>query len=157
MICDVCKDGLEGMWDPSRSKRLALLEDFLAIERSAVIPPSQCEHFLRPYRVECFRDSTADWMQHAANVYVYRHHKHRASLLASIREGCGICSSLRDYINQENPKLKNLDCFSVFHVEPGEPRMWVHLGYGQYLFRFLPLGKTYLVIIPRKQKASTYL
>lgn len=30
MLCNVCKDGLEGMWDPSRSKRLALLKDFMA-------------------------------------------------------------------------------------------------------------------------------
>lgn len=29
MLCDVCKDGLEGMWDPSRSTRLALLKDFM--------------------------------------------------------------------------------------------------------------------------------
>lgn len=29
MLCNVCKDGLEGMWDPSRSKRLGLLKDFL--------------------------------------------------------------------------------------------------------------------------------
>lgn len=28
MLCNVCKDGLEGIWDPSRSKRLALLRDF---------------------------------------------------------------------------------------------------------------------------------
>ncbi|KDN69744.1 putative heterokaryon incompatibility protein [Colletotrichum sublineola] len=28
MLCKVCKDGLEGMWDPNRSKRLALLKDF---------------------------------------------------------------------------------------------------------------------------------
>lgn len=28
MICNVCKDGLEGMWDPSRSNRLCLLTDF---------------------------------------------------------------------------------------------------------------------------------
>lgn len=34
MLCNVCKDGLEGMWDPSRSKRLALLEDFLNDHRN---------------------------------------------------------------------------------------------------------------------------
>lgn len=163
MICSVCKDGLEGMWDPSRSERLSLLQDFLAMGGTTVVSPSQREHFLPPYCVECFmamgyfKDSTADLMHHVADVYVYRHHKHRDSLLASIREGCGICSSLRDYIHKEDRQLENLDCFSVFHVEPGEPRMWVRMGYSEYLFRFLPLGKTYLAITPRKLEGSTYL
>lgn len=34
MLCKVCKDGLEGMWDPCRSKRLALLKDFIRDENS---------------------------------------------------------------------------------------------------------------------------
>lgn len=49
MICSVCKNGLEGMWDPSRSRRLALLKDFLGEDVSSVIDPSQYEHFRRRY------------------------------------------------------------------------------------------------------------
>lgn len=33
MLCNVCKDGLEGMWDPSRSKRFALFKDFMDDKR----------------------------------------------------------------------------------------------------------------------------
>lgn len=32
MLCKVCKEGLEGIWDPSRSSRLALLKDYFENE-----------------------------------------------------------------------------------------------------------------------------
>lgn len=28
MLCDVCRIGLEGIWDPSKSKRIGLIEEF---------------------------------------------------------------------------------------------------------------------------------
>lgn len=28
MLCDVCREGLEGIWDPENSRRLGLLKDF---------------------------------------------------------------------------------------------------------------------------------
>jgi hypothetical protein len=28
MICDVCRQGLDGLWDPSKTKRLGILTDF---------------------------------------------------------------------------------------------------------------------------------
>lgn len=52
MLCNVCKDGLEGMWDPSRSKRLALLTDFLGNKSNDALNShdgGKDEHFLRPH------------------------------------------------------------------------------------------------------------
>lgn len=56
MLCDVCKDGLEGMWDPRRSKRLALLRDFLDNDDDddkedtlGSHDAGKYKHFLRPY------------------------------------------------------------------------------------------------------------
>lgn len=54
MICNVCKDGIEGIWDPSRSKRLALLTDFLDEGEESVFEPSQYEHFRRRCSVKGF-------------------------------------------------------------------------------------------------------
>lgn len=94
-------------------------------------------------------------MHYVANEHVYGHHKHRASLLASIREGCAICHSFRQYLDGENPELKNFGYFSVFRVEldrecsVDRPMMRVDFANAAYGFEFFPLGKTRFAIIPR--------
>lgn len=67
MLCDVCKDSLEGMCDPLRTKRLDLLESvpfFSNDTRSKKSPGSEAER------------------------YVFGHHETRDSFLRSKVVGC---------------------------------------------------------------------
>lgn len=43
MICTVCREGLEGIWDPARTKRVGLLRDFPDVLRM-VYPDVEDEH-----------------------------------------------------------------------------------------------------------------
>lgn len=134
MLCNVCKDGLEGMWDPSRSKRLALLKDFMASYHDDDNDNAPGLH----------RTSTGDLTHHGANEYVYGHHKDRASFLASMREGCAMCNRFRYPTSDINPKLQKLGYFSVFHVTldqertVDEPIMVVKVGNSSGGFGFVP-------------------
>ncbi|KAK0384150.1 hypothetical protein NLU13_8239 [Sarocladium strictum] len=113
MLCSVCKDGLEGMWDPSRSKRLILFKDF----RPGVSRDTEQSLDRR------HASSANDFSRYKVGEYVYGHHKSKASFLASIRKGCAMCnrfSLLRSDGN--NSRLKSLGYFSVFYVSLDQER-----------------------------------
>lgn len=171
MLCKVCKDGLEGMWSPGRSKRLALLKDFLTNYHDGdnddvpgLQSASKYKTVLLPLRfrgsmvTKYFNESIGagdDLTRHGALEYVYGHHKDRASFLASKREGCAMCNRFRCPTGDENPKLQNLGYYSVFHVtldqerRVDEPVMFVNVGNSSGGFEFVPFGKTHLAIKPR--------
>lgn len=187
MLCKVCKDGLEGMWDPSRSKRLALLKDFIPYyydldnednndnddddDDKGLHDSGKHALFVAPGRhvldahtdTRYFDRSTRTYDLTQANEYVYGHHKDRASFLASKREGCALCSEFSYTDSYDNPKLQNLGYYSVFHITLDQegtidkPVMWWLSGQSSTGHELVPHGKTHLSIIPGWLGFSTYL
>lgn len=76
MLCDVCKDSLEGMWDPLRTKRLELRENFAFYDDSS----SSSE------------ESSDSEVETEVERYVFGHHETRDSFLRSKAAGCVQCS-----------------------------------------------------------------
>ncbi|USP76157.1 HET-domain-containing protein [Curvularia clavata] len=92
MLCDVCKNGLEGIWDPTQTPRLCSLEYFgEELPESAEGPD-----------------------------IVFGHHKDEASFRRSIDEGCAMCNRFGGIPERakapNNPLLEALDYFSVFWI-----------------------------------------
>ncbi|KAJ1324736.1 HET domain-containing protein [Microdochium nivale] len=116
MLCDVCKNGLEGMWDPTRTERVASFEDFIIWTDEKRTPLKGLEH-------------------------VFGHHKTEASFKVATADGCTICNK---YTTAElggppvgHQRHRNIDYFSVFYVldgkgtqssELGEPLMVCNFG-----------------------------
>ncbi|KAJ1333199.1 HET domain-containing protein [Microdochium nivale] len=96
MICDVCKNGLEGMWDPARTERVASLNDF--------------------------GDKRDQYMgQPLDNLeYVFGHHKTETSFKAAVEDGCAVCCLYTELAGNladvSHLSSRGIDYFSVFYV-----------------------------------------
>lgn len=98
MLCDVCKDSLEGMWDPVRTERLALRENFSTFTHANDSSP----------RLE---ESSVSEVEKEVERYVFGHHKTINSFLRSKAAGCVQCSR---YPSQwGNHKFGYFSVFSV--------------------------------------------
>lgn len=140
MLCRVCIDGLEGMWDPSRSKRLALAKDFDNTEDSR----------LQDSELQVLTSVNVVQVNHPGSMrpdqYVFGHHKTKESFDASIQEGCAMCNRFRGD-GAPNPKIQELGYFSVFLVRlpqgketTPKPLMHVYIGQSSGGFGFVPVG-----------------
>lgn len=105
MLCDVCKDSLEGIWDPLRTERLGLREDFdffEVVEKRFEEEHSEVERF------------------------VFGHHRTRDTFLHSKAAGCVQCSRY-----ETDHDTGRQQYFSVFCVEFSfGDRIWVKLCCG---------------------------
>lgn len=103
---------------------------------------------------------TDDVMRHGASEYAFGHHKDRASFLASMREGCAMCSRFRWPTSDVKPELREHGYYSVFYVKLDqernidEPTMFVRVGDESGGFEFVPYGKTHSAIIPGLQRLT---
>lgn len=77
MLCDICKQALEGLWGPSRYGRVTEVQS-----RRRPLPP---RHWLGDWRNGPFPE-----LQN----YVYKHHSTKASFRASQQDGCTICYAI---------------------------------------------------------------
>ncbi|KAI5923474.1 HET-domain-containing protein [Camillea tinctor] len=77
MLCNVCREGLEGIWDPDRTKRLGKLEDFSEIIDIQFQDPEEIDNVT---------------LLEVEN-YVFGHHTSYDSLLRSKRQGCVACNT----------------------------------------------------------------
>ncbi|PYH66923.1 HET domain-containing protein [Aspergillus vadensis CBS 113365] len=98
MLCKICIEGLEGIWDPNRTRRLKTDD---SDEEYGNSRGSQWE----PER------------------WVFGHHLTRESFLASIEQGCVVCckfAPLQDMENLDretlNTQLEGVEYFSVFKI-----------------------------------------
>lgn len=98
MLCDVCKDSLEGMWDPLRTKRLELRENFSIFKTAKDSFP----------RLE---ESSVSEVEKEVERYVFGHHETRNSFLRSKAAGCVQCS--RYSSDHDRGKLGYFSVFSV--------------------------------------------
>ncbi|KAK1993451.1 HET-domain-containing protein [Colletotrichum falcatum] len=140
MLCKVCKDGIEGVWDPNRSKRVALVKDF----DDDMGPDSEDGDGTPTNGTSKGPDLP---MGLSPDQYVYGLHKDMASLNASIQQGCAMCNRFAyPFASRPNPWLKELGYLSVFRVSldregsPPKPAMFVAIGDFLGQFGFVPSG-----------------
>ncbi|KAL7621821.1 hypothetical protein AAE478_007321 [Parahypoxylon ruwenzoriense] len=124
MLCNVCREGLGGIWDPNKSKRLGSLKDFPEILQ------------LR------FRDVDDDFNKVLNESellepehYVFGHHVDYDSLLRSKQQGCVACKEFLDVNDRDdvNATFAKLGYYSVFCVGLSrahfdQPAMLVYSG-----------------------------
>ncbi|POR36013.1 Uncharacterized protein TPAR_03789, partial [Tolypocladium paradoxum] len=113
MLCKVCREGLQGIWDPSKTKRVCRLDEFKDDE----VPLEDCKFgtvetykTVEPYDPEFRRP------EH----YLFGHHLTRQSFEQSVRDGCVMCHSFTPwYEGQEvksDPNITALGYYSLFSI-----------------------------------------
>lgn len=134
MLCIVCTHGLEGIWDPSKTKRVCLLRD-IPTELSSI----QDSPFIsRVLALSCKRNDL--YTQHP-DKYLFAHHKSRKSFENSIREGCVMCQTFEDHLESNlevNPEIESCGCYSMFAVSFQSPRRpyMMHIYLNDYSVEF---------------------
>ncbi|KAI1211173.1 HET-domain-containing protein [Annulohypoxylon truncatum] len=127
MLCDVCRTGLEGVWDPKNTRRIGLLEDFPDLLEK-LFPEVEDENY----------DEVLD--EHERELreperYVFGHHTDYNSMLRSKLLGCVVCSEFSDLNDEDdlNPSFANLGYYSAFQIllprgEASQATMAVYVG-----------------------------
>lgn len=135
MLCDICQQGLEGIWDPSRSKRLGTYTELFGSGEKAPDPAD-----LPPNVWSVQEKDTAPKLE--PELYVFGHHVDFESFDRSRRRGCVMCNRFRPMKEdiERNPVLRGLGYFSVFTVRLGGScrLMSVHYGDTQGAFEIVP-------------------
>ncbi|KAI0025205.1 HET-domain-containing protein [Xylariomycetidae sp. FL0641] len=113
MLCTVCRLGLEGIWDPSRTPRVCLASEW----RADKAPPEEHPNVVVKRLEGPYDTARADAPEH----FVFGHHRTRESFLRSRDEGCVFCNRFCWYGNSAveaeiNPKIAAFGYFSVFTV-----------------------------------------
>lgn len=134
MLCDICLQGLEGIWDPSKSKRLGATAEVFGASEDAFDPAN-----LPPgVRIEKNERITAQKLE--PELYVFGHHIDLESFKRSIRRGCVMCNRFQLLVEgvnvEENPKLTSLGYFSVFTVSLTTSRRLMTVRYGDVIGGF---------------------
>ncbi|KAF2465673.1 HET-domain-containing protein [Lindgomyces ingoldianus] len=134
MLCDICRDGLEGMWDAARTPRLALCDDW---HESVNDEDDEIEN-------ENEKPLPIDDDQVEVEKYIYAHHPTKESFLQSMRQGCVMCNRFDPNQHHEpSPKFEGLGYFSVFYVclsGQKKPVMCVEYGGSSGGFDLVPVG-----------------
>ncbi|KAI1473149.1 HET-domain-containing protein [Daldinia caldariorum] len=107
MLCDVCREGLRGIWDPENSKRVGLLKDI----------PEILEHRFPDVEDDALDGFLAHLQLKDPEYYVFGHHADYDSLRRSKEDGCVACKELDQDEDDVNPTLAKLGYFSVFCVD----------------------------------------
>ncbi|KAF3068426.1 putative heterokaryon incompatibility protein [Daldinia childiae] len=120
MLCNVCREGLEGIWDPENSRRLGLLKDFPEVVQ------------FRFDELGDELDKIFDKLQmKEPERYVFGHHVDYDSLKRSQERGCVVCNVLDQ--DEANPTLAKLGYYSVFCIDFtryrfDQPAMYIYIG-----------------------------
>ncbi|KAI1451681.1 HET-domain-containing protein [Annulohypoxylon moriforme] len=122
MLCDVCRMGLEGIWDPSRSKRIGLLKDFPEILQFR-FDDDEFEEILNSSELK------------EPERYVFGHHVDYDSLARSKEQHCIACKDFgvandRDDVNATFAELGyySVFCIGLSPPEFEHPTMLVYVG-----------------------------
>ncbi|KAK7227905.1 hypothetical protein V2G26_000075, partial [Clonostachys chloroleuca] len=76
MLCEVCSEVLQGIWDPAKTQRVCRLEDFY---HGNIVPPNRTK---------------PEDPNHPEN-YIFGHHITQESFKKSALDGCVVCSRFR--------------------------------------------------------------
>ncbi|KAI5859289.1 HET-domain-containing protein [Durotheca rogersii] len=126
MLCDVCRLGLEGIEDPTKTRRLGLIEDFPEIlERDSWDPNNKSTD-------AGLEEPESDEPER----YIFGHHENYDSVLRSQQLGCVVCLQFSEVNDRDdvNPTFAALGYYSVFRVlswsrcDAGDPVMAVYCG-----------------------------
>ncbi|RYP86361.1 hypothetical protein DL769_000745 [Monosporascus sp. CRB-8-3] len=109
MICGVCCEGLEGIWDPAKTKRIGLLRDFPDMMR-LLHPDVEDE--------DGFEEVLNEYNVLEPEQFVFGHHADYDSLLRSKDQGCVACNQFGEVndCDDENERLKRLGYYSAFTI-----------------------------------------
>ncbi|OTB09368.1 hypothetical protein M426DRAFT_18015 [Hypoxylon sp. CI-4A] len=120
MLCSVCYKGLEGIWDPKKSKRVGLLKDFPEILED-VYPDITDGNYDEVLAIDQAGAQEPE-------LYVFGHHESCDSLVRSKKLGCVACNqfSIDDERDDLNATFASLGYYSVFYIEL--PRKKHHNG-----------------------------
>ncbi|KAI2472294.1 HET-domain-containing protein [Annulohypoxylon bovei var. microspora] len=111
MICDICREGLEGIWDPLKTKRVCTIDEW-------------------EDPVEIEDSSRLDVPEH----FIFGHHATQESFIEAMDQGCVLCNQITPYGNLEkdekpNPKISRLGYYSLFQVDrKHQALMFLHVG-----------------------------
>ncbi|KAI1801335.1 HET-domain-containing protein [Daldinia bambusicola] len=108
MLCDVCREGLEGIWDPDNRKRLGLLKDF----------PELLECCFPDVEDGNYDQELSELELRGVEQYIFGHHVNYDSLVRSQELGCVVCTVFDQFHDGDdvNPALADLGYYSVFQV-----------------------------------------
>ncbi|VUC27694.1 unnamed protein product [Clonostachys rosea] len=112
MLCSICREGLEGIWDPSKTKRLCRITEFN-------------ENFKKDDAMSraCPPSGTAP-DQHPSQ-YMLGHHLTLKSYMQSVAQGCIFCSHEGQEIAQHSA-ISKMGYYSLFTINLNkalDPRM----------------------------------
>jgi hypothetical protein len=139
MLCDICRNGLEGMWDPTKTLRLGVYAEWFPPKKKSSGNPTP--------RTEA-EDSRLD-----AERYVFAHHKTLDSFQQSQGLGCVQCNRFMGFESElppyplndgkRIPQAEEAGYFSVFHVilRRGDPIMFIRHGDSMGGFEMVPVGE----------------
>ena len=84
MLCNVCRGGLQGIWDPTRTKRICRLDEWFA-DRQDDLP---MESNPRIGLVIEKREVAVPRRPDGPESFIFGHHVTEASFLQSVEDGC---------------------------------------------------------------------
>ncbi|XXG99977.1 ammonium transporter Amt1 [Hypoxylon texense] len=133
MLCDVCREGLEGIWDPSKAKRVCAVDE--------LDDPAEPEDAFGYGSERILFEDIERQRPDAPERFFFGHHATRESFLQSVDEGCVFCNRFVVLENdtEPDPNIVGLGYFSVFRVVR-KPRamMYLRLGGRQGGFDMIP-------------------
>ncbi|KJZ70094.1 hypothetical protein HIM_10521 [Hirsutella minnesotensis 3608] len=114
MLCNVCCEGLKGIWDPSKTKRVCRMDDFVDVEVHG-----DDSRFVTVETYKSVKPHDPDYLR--PEHHMFGHHVSRQSFEQSVRDGCVMCSSFRPrHIGDEVKADSNIAAFgyySLFSIE----------------------------------------
>lgn len=142
MLCNVCRDGLEGIWDPSKTKRVCSWEEWSRNEADAAESQEEAE-------TGTFNPQTP-WISTSDSITVplealepqkcmFGHHVTKESFLQAFKDGCVMCNRF-DRDGSRNPKIEQRGYYSLFsvHLQVNEVVMYMYVNNYQGGFSLFP-------------------
>ncbi|KAL9072092.1 MAG: hypothetical protein Q9157_005235 [Trypethelium eluteriae] len=143
MLCDVCLHGLEGMWDPNRTTRLAFKSD---LESDDPDPRGKYLDFLRKRSQSQTSPATElRGKRPEVEMYIYGHHRTDSSWESSSEKGCVMCYPFEPKAGKHK-LAKILDpgwftCFQIHGLEESYPVMQIdYMGGSSGTLPLIPVG-----------------
>ncbi|KAI1100371.1 HET-domain-containing protein [Jackrogersella minutella] len=111
MLCNICRNGLEGIWDPENTKRVGLMKDFPSILENQFVEVTDGNYD------EALDNYEAG--QQEPGRYVFSHHDDYDSVLQSKELGCVVCDEIASYRDPDDriTSLANVSYYSLFQVD----------------------------------------
>lgn len=148
MLCNVCRDGLEGIWDPARTKRVCTVDEWK--EPQDDLPPAT-----RKYESKSIASEDTE-RPDAPERFIFGHHVTRESFLEYIDRGCVFCNrfAMLEKDAEPNPQIQRLGFYSLFQVTREPAIMYMRVGNRQGGFEMEPFNCIY---IPLRIQSSSQL